>query len=106
MDNASHSAFGAEATELVPGAAPSLFGISLWFVSGRGSISINGLALSHLQHLPLESKKQHPADVKDSSGLLQREPRARSLASFGAFGRMNRKEFYHRHALQRLAGAR
>src|SRR5215472_2184772 len=70
MDNASRSAFGAEATELVPGAAPSLFGICLWFVSGRGSISIDGLALSHLLHLkPLGSKKQHPADVRRSYSL-------------------------------------
>src|SRR5215471_4474459 len=70
MDNASRSAFGAEATELVPGATPSLVGISLWIVSGRGSISVNGLALSHLLHLkPLESKKQHPADVRRSYRL-------------------------------------
>ena len=70
MDNASRSPFGAEATELVPGAVPSLFGISLWFVSGCGSISINGLAQSHLLHLkPLESKKQHPADVSEANSL-------------------------------------
>jgi len=39
-------------------------------VSGRESISINGLALSHLLHLkPLGSKKQHPADVRRSYRL-------------------------------------